>query len=310
MTGRRQSIPVPTVSAYVLSAVLVLGCGATQTASQPSGSNHDQLSTALHSQRARPLPELGYLGRRTVPAATIPRLTSADETEMIEVLRSLPLADGYLFSGCQNRAHALWTALPERLREGAVKLWLIAPQGYTFISDQGLGVNGFSEVDWDFHVALIYARSDGSIYALDPAMSHAGPVAIVDWLGRLTGLENAVGYVAPARYYGYFMSNAPDRSVMNGEFYEYTGASEQSEWLTRGLAVDDVGEMLLADGGISCSALDAREATAMGRILQQWSCAGAVPEETEATCSDVLRVYDASLVRWRSTLRLSEHPCE
>lgn len=92
---------------------------------------------------------------------------------------SLSLAFGssdfpeYLFSGCHDRAHAVYLLLPQAFRTKAVKLWVLAPSKITgaIRGDITLrDVLGNGRVRWGYHVALGF-RYGNDYLVYDPALA-------------------------------------------------------------------------------------------------------------------------------------------
>ena len=95
----------------------------------------------------------------------------------------------YLYSGCQNRAHATYLLLPKELQEKALKVWVLSPGVYSvgFYGLIGLRSDqkGAGDVSWGFHVAVGFLTSERKLLIID---SGVAPGRVLDkeaWFGLM-----------------------------------------------------------------------------------------------------------------------------
>ena len=113
---------------------------------------------------------------RTDPgrSPTSDTLTVADEAGLLAAYTALPSTPRYLYSGCHDRAHAIYLLLPKIFQPRLMKIWVMTPSVYTeAISGHITSTRtnpGDKDIFWGYHVALVFHSADGSLKVLDPAL--------------------------------------------------------------------------------------------------------------------------------------------
>ena len=124
-------------------------------------------------------------GQAIVPAVS--PLTSAEESALQPYAAQMSANfSPYVYSGCQNRAHATFLLLPDNLKAKAMKVWVLSPGVYSvgfygLIGLRGDGP-GFSEVQWGFHVAVAFKTASGELRVLDSGVAPGQVLTKSSWL--------------------------------------------------------------------------------------------------------------------------------
>ncbi|NUP13900.1 MAG: hypothetical protein HOW73_48310 [Polyangiaceae bacterium] len=104
---------------------------------------------------------------------TLPSLTVAEVDELLRTARDLGLPSEYIKSGCHDRAHLLWLALPTSLRAKVGKVWILSPSVLTLAVTTPITIKNSQDTPrWGYHVAVAYRAGDAT-YVVDSTVPHS-----------------------------------------------------------------------------------------------------------------------------------------
>lgn len=197
---------------------------------------------------------------------SIPTLSAEQERKLLTAIGAIPSFSRYIYSGCNDRAHALWLLLPADVKTYTAKVWLFSPSVTTLAFDDTLTVPslGGESPKWGFHVALVYKTASG-VRVLDSAIADwkRAPKTLDDWLRLVnTPYGTILTMLDPKLYLFYALAdmdkttdkltnNALSTVVNNGQFFECVDACQTGGNIEEALARDDVAAKLAVEGGCS-----------------------------------------------------------
>lgn len=238
---------------------------------------------------------------------SVPVLSAGQEAKLLTALTALPSFSRYIYSGCHDRAHALWVLLPDDLKTYTAKVWLFAPGATTLAFNDALTVPSLGDKSprWGYHVALMYKTASG-VRVLDPAMDgwKSAPPSLADWLGVIrTPYGTVMTTLDPKLYLFYSLpksantnltNNTLSAVINNGQFFECVGGCRENANIEEALARDDVGAKLAADGG--CADLR-NELRNPGTLLDKLKGTDAPPE-----CAALISTFKERRDYWRRVI--------
>jgi hypothetical protein len=265
-----------------------------------------------------PAAEFGKSGHKLVPTDAV--LTAAEEKAFLASARSHNYP-AYVYSGCQERAHAAYLLLPEALKPKIMKVWVAAPGtlapaigGTVGVRDPGTGAAG---VTWGFHVALAYRTSAG-LRVLDLGLSPNKVLTREAWHRLLDIPPLSVALLTRAEPYSFIsvMNDAWAKNAesWNGNVFYYNGLYHSDRWIPRGLARDQIGAAAVAGG--SCEPIRAlvRNPGGMQNFLLGKDPAGkdGVPADPAqlTMCRDSIAEFEAASTRWAALIPLQPQPAD
>lgn len=257
-------------------------------------------------------------------------MSAADEQKLLESIASYPPFSGYPYSGCHDRAHAMYLQLPAELQQQLRKVWLFAPMKTSVAGKEAirfpLPVTEDS-ASWGYHVALAYKNPSDAYMVVDPVISSKA-LPLMSWFEKFQIPEHTYWIRSSGTRYLFYSTNwafvpnpkeGKDISVFNGGFYDYEGFSRETELLFRNLARDAVGEYLLKNDG--CAPAVKSHIKEAQMLLDWLVCAtGTLPCMTEsdlkwpsdpkcaATVRESLKIYEERLEFWRRQVPLPSLP--
>lgn len=206
-----------------------------------------------------PLSRLKYLSQtgptffRQFPVAS---LTPLERADLDSEISRLPKFGPYLFSGCHDRAQASYQLLSSPSRMKGYKVWIFSPERHTSAISGRIKLRSEDEyakkVDWGYHVALLFYDGSEKLI-LDQGLSPGRLISIEQWFSKMAipvgsfwtitngdiYLFNSTEELRSPRY-----ASPANQNVFNGYFHNYQ--SDANKHLSRNLARDDVGQMLMA----------------------------------------------------------------
>jgi hypothetical protein len=146
-------------------------------------------------------------------------LSSDEEAELTRLAPGIQANfSPYLNSGCQNRAHATLLLLPAALRAKAMKIWVLSPGVYSVSLVGLIGLRGGQPerqgVQWGFHVALAFKKSNGDIIVLDSALSPR-PIDRVRWFEEMSLPQLAIWTLTAGNVYEFLDWDVDPESKLN-----------------------------------------------------------------------------------------------
>jgi hypothetical protein len=206
---------------------------------------------------------------------TLAFLTEAEEANLKSAYLKLPATPRYLYSGCHDRAHAIYLMLPSNLRPKLMKVWVIAPSRYT----EAIGgmitsarpEGEYAAVHWGYHVAIAYRTASGGLMVIDPALLPGQVVPETTWFAEMKAPALSLWTLTDGSVY-LFNNNAvrlagqpndvssdftdpwaPNGRVWNGNSFTCDRDCQAGGWIANALARDSVG--VDATSGKTCDAL-------------------------------------------------------
>lgn len=233
-------------------------------------------------------------------------LTAAEETALVRALRAVPPLPPHPYSGCHARAHLLYQKLDASANHKLVKVWVFA--GAT-LAPALSGMIAFplpsgESTSWGYHVAAAYTNAAGTVIVIDPLVA-AAPVTIDRWMSGFQVVGAAVVTYLPARQYLFNNTEVPpldtafrqgfrqhfmSRNVLNGNFYEYTGAAAATHDGARDLATDALAAALTRGDFAGCE----WGANVQQPLRLKEAAGGAVP----AACRRAADLFGREVARW------------
>lgn len=247
--------------------------------------------------------QLPHGGNGVHPLPALRPLSEREEAIFLERVRSLPALPSYVFSGCNDRAHALWLMLPEEQRGNTAKVWLLGPQVLTLAFNDPITIPslGSESPEWGYHVALIYLTVQG-IRVLDPSRPDwsAAPSSLDEWVDTYRFPHGTVLSIVSSEYYIFFSAEADESALLqvnsfannrvqnvlnNGVFMTCKPGSlcREQGWVERALARDEIAGELARNGGCSYLASELRRPGELQRRLLNE--AGVAPLDCQASIS-------------------------
>ena len=209
-----------------------------------------------------PLSRLNYrLDNSTISfqKLNVGQLTSQEKTELDSAIGRLPKFGAYLFSGCHDRSQASYQLLPAELKNKAYKAWIFSPERHTSSISGRIKLRSNEEyakqVEWGYHVALFFYDGNQKL-VLDQGLSPGNLVSVEEWFAKMNipvgsfwtitngdvYLFNSTEELRSPRY-----ASPANQNIFNGNFHRYQ--SNENKYLSRNLARDDAGYMLMTQNG-------------------------------------------------------------
>jgi hypothetical protein len=242
-------------------------------------------------------------GPNVVP--TLPGLTVAQEADLLRDLTRLPAFPNYPYSGCDDRAHALYLLLP-KWQPCLAKVWIFsgAVLSPAFADGIHYAPAGVAPTAWDYHVAVVYRQAAGQqLMVLDLAVTpQLRPIPVARWLGLFSIPPASVWTLLLGNLYSFNKTEscnyAKFRQFFNGNLFAYEGASKAESRIPTNLARD-------AAGALAMQRNDCPEVTALVRkpadllaFLRK-----AVDDDSAAgPCQVYVNSYRQTLANWRQQL--------
>lgn len=334
---------LPLLSLTTATALIIAGCSSSTASlgsvqpSAPAGlttlldSIYFEVSETLAYAEPRIIKRqmpAGSYGNHPVPELT--RLSTSEEREFLATIQGLPSLPAYSYSGCNDRAHALWLMLPDRMRAYTAKVWLLGPQVLTLSINDPITIRsqGDSSPRWGYHVALVYLSQQG-IKVLDPTHPawSSEPLDIDAWISAYEFPHATIMSIIKPESYIYFApginltgnedtdrikkaavsdldqySNNTLASVANnGNFMTCTPGSScyNDQWIERSLARDEVA--LMSRSSAVCDYISSQFSNP-GRLLERLLA----PDPSQVTpCALALDTFRDRRKYWNSVLRAS-----
>lgn len=245
-------------------------------------------------------------GRIMHQTPSLTPLSSEEEVTFLTVLQGLPEFPDYIFSGCHDRAHALWMLLPQEFQRNVAKVWIFAPSSLTLALTGALTIPELESESprWGYHVALAYVDPSGTMRMLDSTQPgwRVNPPTFEEWSGGITKPAGTVTTILEPRLYLFYaltentnLTNNPINAVVNtGEFFECVGPCRTSENIESALARDEVGEILIANGGCADLRSNVRRPGTLLSLL--------VSGSTSQDCAPLIQRFEDRREFWRRTL--------
>lgn len=244
-------------------------------------------------------------GGQTYATPALAALTPAEERALTAALAGLPAFPSYSYSGCHDRAHALYLLL-EQWRPRLAKVWLYAPSflapalGGTIRYQPAAG----EPTSWEYHVAVVYRQAaSNQLMVLDPAIAPTvTPVALPAWFGKFDIPAASVWTLLDGKYYSFFRTENCQyaaRQVFNGGLFEYAGDSRQQHWIPNNIARDAVAAAWQQRK--DCGTIDNLFLRPID-LLNALNAAETTPFPA-ATCQPYSRLYREEAAKWRRLLK-------
>lgn len=244
---------------------------------------------------------------------SIPTLSAEQERKLLAAIATIPSFSRYIYSGCNDRAHALWVLLPNDVKTYTAKVWLFAPSVTTLAFNDTLTVPslGGESPNWGYHVALVYKTASG-VRVLDSAMADwkRAPKSLDDWLKLVNTPYGTIMTMLNPKLYLYYAlkgmdettnkltNNALSKIVNSGEFFECVGACRTDGNIEEALARDDVAAKLAIEGGCSHLRDELRKPTTLLEKLKG--------NDPPTECSTWISSFKERREYWRGLLWGSE----
>lgn len=244
--------------------------------------------------------EFGEYGRGFPPSRAV--LTPAEEKTFQAYVKTLQFPN-YIFSGCQDRAHAAYLLMPAPLKDKISKVWIVSPSKHS-ASVKGVvrlspDVPGSIDVRWGFHVALAYKNDEG-LQVYDACIAPGKVLEGGFWFAALKPDPLSFWTMTAARIYAFDPTAAPgstNKEIWGGNAHEYTGASAADNLIPVGLARDAVGEAILKNRECEVLKTEAKDPEALLELLKKAN----VPQG----CEDLLDMFKSRKQSWIDKLRTS-----
>lgn len=245
-----------------------------------------------------PIVEFGSYGGGFPPSQAT--LTPPEEKAFQDYVKKLQFP-GYIFGGCQDRAHAAWLKLPIGLKDKVSKVWVVAPSRHS-ASVKGIirlvaNVPGSIDVRWGHHVALGYNNEEG-LMVYDGCIAQARVLEGGDWFAALKPDPLSFWTMTAGRIYGFYPTSAPgstNKEIWGGNAYEYTGGPAAENRIPTMLARDAVGEAILKNRECEVLKPEAKDADALSERLKK----GDVPQG----CENLLDLFKTTKQGWIEKLK-------
>jgi len=303
----------------IIPIILILGLSTTTAIAQHS--RPSSRSNAIHLARAAadyrqadPQPNVAIIhsddindaGNKRLPRFVPMSLTTAELATVSSQIKNLPDFPPNPYSGCHARAHMVYQAL-NKASGKLFKVWLLSG---SLVSPALKGSIGFSipsgdETSWEYHVAAAYVDESRQTWVLDTLVSR-DPLPVTSWL-RSFKLNGLVLYVQmPGEIYLFNKSDVPAldskypdglrqhilaRNILNGNFYPYSGKTQEDHLGAQDLAADAVASFLIDGKKSGCfwSGLAKSTLKLKGEILK--------PEIPRA-CESARALYRTEYEKW------------
>ena len=242
-------------------------------------------------------------GPNLVP--NIAPLTGAQEAALLRDLAQLPAFPNYPYSGCDDRAHALYLLLP-KWQPNLAKAWIFSGNVLSpaFTNSIRYTAGNTAPTAWDFHVAVVYKQADSQqLMVLDLALStvlHPQPIA--EWLGHFDIPAGSFWTLLGGELYSFNKTESCNyskhRQFFNGNLFAYDGDARKNHRIADNLARDAVGALALKQGA-DCSQLTAL-AQKPADLLTYLQSAGST--SANGICQQYLDAYKQALTDWGNRL--------
>ncbi|HEX9933499.1 MAG TPA: protein-glutamine glutaminase family protein [Allosphingosinicella sp.] len=209
------------------------------------------------------LPFVERFGLQPVPQFA--PVSDEQEQDLLTRVREFEFPQ-YLYSGCDERAHAAWMLLPPELQARVHKIWIVTPAMYTYAIPGAVRSSraepAYRAVDWGYHVALAYQSRRG-LRIIDAGLRPGESLTREQWLAEMALSPLTFWTMTEAsvyRFYTLSFTGAINESVWNGNSYRYDeGTAGQTprdkNWIPDALARDAVGADAVR--GTTCAAFRA-----------------------------------------------------
>lgn len=245
-----------------------------------------------------PILEFGSHGGGFPPSQAT--LAAPDEKAFQDYVKKLQFP-GYMFGGCQERAHAAWLKLPTGLKDKVSKIWVVAPSRHS-ASVKGIirlvpNIPGSIDVRWGHHAALAYNNEDG-LMVYDGCIAQGRVLEGGVWFAALKPDPLSFWTMTAGRIYAFYPTSAPgstNREIWGGNAYEYTGDPAAENRIPTMLARDAVGEAILKNRECEVLKPEAKDAEALLERLKK----GDVP----AGCENLVDLFKTTKEGWIDKLK-------
>lgn len=260
------------------------------------------------SSRSLPFLSLDDFGALETSASQDPvreQLTREEETELSQLINGFNFPD-YLLSGCHDRAHAAYLMIPEKLKDKALKIWVVSPSAYTRGVKGTIGLRDNDDINWRYHVALAFQTGKG-LRIYDAGLFPNKLVKEQDWFDLAEYPHLSFKTFTPGKAYLFYdedndvqalndqKSYVLNKDIWTGEYYEYTGASLAQNWIPNALARDAVGQRV--ENSESCS--DLMEAKGKpGALLTKLQN----QNFDRSKCREDAELFAAKLAEWKDLI--------
>lgn len=287
---------------YLIVLMAVWFCSVTAFSQEFSGEDYGNIRPPYI-----PLSRLNYrLDNSTISfqKLSVGQLTSQEKTELDSAIGTLPKFGAYLFSGCHDRSQASYQLLPAELKNKAYKAWIFSPERHTSSISGRIKLRSNEEyakqVDWGYHVALFFYDGNQKLI-LDQGLSPGNLVSVEEWFAKMNipvgsfwtitngdvYLFNSTEELRSPRY-----ASPANQNIFNGYFHRYQ--SNENKYLSRNLARDDAGYMLMTQNGCPELKLLLSNPGPLGESLKL----GRLP----SSCQAVLAFYGERFRYWENLL--------
>jgi len=242
-------------------------------------------------------------GPNQVP--TLTALTVPQEADLLADLAKLPAFPAYPYSGCDDRAHALYLLLP-KWQPYLAKVWIFsgAVLSPAFADGIHYAPAGAAPTSWDYHVAVAYRQSAGEqLMVLDLALAPAPrPLPVQQWLAKFQIPPASVWTLLPGSLYSFNKTEscnyAKGRQFFNGNLFAYEGPAKANNRIPTNLARDAAGALALKQN--DCPAVGAlvKQPGDLLAFLQK----AAADNSGNAVCQAYVAVYRQALAEWTKRL--------
>lgn len=243
-------------------------------------------------------------------------VSQAIDDQIHHALTLLPVFPRYLYSGCDDRAHATWMLLPKNVQSQVMKIWVVTPAKYTetipgFIHSTRSNDPLYRAVNWGFHVALAYyalgAASAGNdrnaqLRVLDEALRPGEIITADDWFHEMETSPLTFWTLTTGDVYQFNpVPEGPHEGAINppewnGLHYGYENTALKNNWIPAALARDAVG--LQAMSQTACLALN-KMATNSGDLLTALQGTGS---PLPVDCQPQVALFHSEQARWIALL--------
>lgn len=247
-----------------------------------------------------PIVEFGTYGGGFPPS--LATLSPPEENSFQEHVKKLQFPS-YIFSGCQDRAHAAWMLLPAALKDKVSKVWVVAPSRHS-ASVKGTirlmpNIPGSLDVRWGYHVALGYKNEEG-LMLFDGCIAPGKVLEGETWFAALRPDPLSFWTMTAGRIYMFYPTAAPNsvnKEIWGGNAYEYAGPPAAENRIPAALARDAVGEAILKNRECEVLKTEAKDADALLERLKK----GDVP----AGCEGLLDLFKKQKQVWIEKLSVA-----
>jgi hypothetical protein len=272
-------------------------------AARPAGKTAPRVTVAADA--GLPYVEAGNItttgnGPNLVP--TLSGLTGPQEADLLADVAHLPAFPAYPYSGCDDRAHALYLLLP-KWQPSLAKVWIFSGAVLSPAFAGGIRYappSGAAPTSWDYHVAVAYRqRVGGQLMVLDLALAPSPrPLPIQQWLAKFQISPGSVWTLLPGNLYSFNKTEscnyAKGRQFFNGNMFAYEGPSKAENRIPNNLARDAAGALALKQN--DCPEIGAlvKQPGDLLAFLQK----APADNNGNATCRAYVTAYQQALAEW------------